>query len=69
MTADDIVFRLAFVALAWVTAYFAARSPRRFFDQFRESPMFQQKSRRGALISATLWAAFVALFFFLIAKN
>ena len=65
MSRGQIAIGLGLVALTWIGAYFSARAPRKpFFDQYRESPIFQPKGRSAAAVIASLFAGFAALLFF-----
>lgn len=47
---------LVLAALTWAGVYVSLRKPRRPFGQFRESPMFNPRSRMTAIICATIIA-------------
>lgn len=52
------------VIVIWAAVYVALRKPSRGpFDQFRESPFFDPKSPKVAMIWATLAAALAASYF------
>ena len=51
-----MVLYLALAGLTWVGVYASLRSPRRPFSQFRESPVFNPRSRMTAMVSATIVA-------------
>lgn len=65
MTSGQIIFGLSLVVFMGVSAYFGTRSPRKpFFDQYRESPMFQPQGRAASAAIAIVFAAFAALLYF-----